>query len=136
MFGGRHLYMELQRHCRRGEDSDNQSLVELASAFRIPVVATGGVRFAAPDRRPLFDVLTCIHHHTDLMQAGRRLAPNAERYLKAPAEMAACFRDVPGAVARGELNVRIGLEYELAHAPQAHEDLAARRTTGKLILVP
>jgi NADPH2:quinone reductase len=40
------------------------------------------------------------------------------------------------AVARGELNVRIGVEYALAHAPQAHADLAARRTTGKLLLVP
>jgi NADPH2:quinone reductase len=44
--------------------------------------------------------------------------------------------DVLSAVASGELNVRIGLEYSLAHAPQAHEDLAARRTTGKLILIP
>jgi NADPH2:quinone reductase len=44
--------------------------------------------------------------------------------------------DVLTAVARGELNVRIGVEYSLAHAPQAHADLAARRTTGKLLLVP
>jgi NADPH:quinone reductase len=44
--------------------------------------------------------------------------------------------DVLSAVARGELNVRIGVEYSLAHAPQAHADLAARRTTGKLLLVP
>jgi error-prone DNA polymerase len=100
VFGSRHLYIELQRHHRRGEDSDNQALVELASAFHIPIVATGGVRFASPDCRPLFDVLTCIHHHTDLVQAGRRLAPNAERYLKAPAEMTALFHDVPGAVER------------------------------------
>ena len=46
--------------------------------------------------RPLFDVLTCIHHHTDLAQAGRRLAPNAERYLKSPDEMAALFADRAG----------------------------------------
>jgi NADPH2:quinone reductase len=44
--------------------------------------------------------------------------------------------DVLTAVAAGELNVRIGVEYSLAHAPQAHADLAARRTTGKLLLVP
>src|SRR5206468_3923818 len=50
--------------------------------------------------RPLFDVLTCIYHHTTLAAAGRRLAPNAERYLKAPADIATLFRDVPGAVAR------------------------------------
>src|SRR5262249_13399457 len=42
----------------------------------------------------------CIHHHTDLMRAGRRLVPNAERYLKPPAAMAALFADMPDAVAR------------------------------------
>jgi NADPH2:quinone reductase len=44
--------------------------------------------------------------------------------------------DVLDAVATGELSVRIGVEYSLAHAPQAHADLAARRTTGKLLLIP
>jgi len=98
-FGRDGVYVELQRHFRRDEQADNQALVELAGAFHVPVIATGGVRFAAPDRRPLFDVLTCIHHHTDLVRAGRRLAPNAERYLKAPADMAALFADMPRAVA-------------------------------------
>ena len=32
--------------------------------------------------------------------------------------------------------VRIGGEYPLADAPRAHEDLAGRRSTGKLLLVP
>ena len=44
--------------------------------------------------------------------------------------------DVLDAVAAGRLNVRIGVEYALAHAPRAHADLAARRTTGKLVLIP
>ena len=39
-------------------------------------------------------------------------------------------------IAKGELDVRIGAEYPLADAPRAHEDLAARRTTGKLLLIP
>jgi NADPH:quinone reductase len=38
-------------------------------------------------------------------------------------------------VERGELTVRIGATYPLAEARQAHEDLEARRTTGKLLLV-
>jgi error-prone DNA polymerase len=100
IFGRDRVYVEVQRHFRRDEHVDNQTLVDLADAFHVPVVATGGVRFAAPDNRPLFDVLTCIHHHTDLMRAGRRLAPNAERYLKPPAAMAALFADMPDAVAR------------------------------------
>jgi len=100
LFGRDRVYVELQRHFRRDEESDNQALVELAAAFRVPTMASGGVRFATPAERPLFDVLTCIHHHTTLADAGRRLAPNAERYLKAPAVMADLFRDVSGAVDR------------------------------------
>ena len=100
VFGRDHVYVELQRHFRRDEERDNQALVSLASAFRVPTIATNGVRFATPADRPLFDVLTCIHHHTDLVAAGQRLAPNAERYLKPAAEMAALFRDRPDAVAR------------------------------------
>jgi error-prone DNA polymerase len=108
IFGRDSVYVEVQRHGRRDEASDNAALMSLAAAFHIPVLATGGVRFAAPAARPLFDVLTCIHHHTDLAQAGRRLAPNAERYLKAPADMAALFHDCPAAIARsGELADRL-----------------------------
>jgi error-prone DNA polymerase len=100
IFGRSHVFVELQRHLRRDEEQDNEALAAMAEAFRVPTLATNGVRFAAPAARPLYDVLTCIHHHTTLMQAGRRLAPNAERYLKPPDEMAALFGDHAGAVAR------------------------------------
>src|SRR5262249_52097531 len=100
IFGRDRVYVELQRHLRRDEAADNAALATLAAPFRVPVVATNGARFAAPAARPLFDVLTCIHHKTTVAAAGRRLAPNAERYLKAPADMAALFRDMPDAVAR------------------------------------
>lgn len=40
------------------------------------------------------------------------------------------------AVAEGVLDVRIGGRYPLSDAARAHEDLQARRTTGKLLLLP
>ncbi len=43
---------------------------------------------------------------------------------------------VYSAVAAGTLDVRIGQRYPLAEARAAHEDLQARRTTGKLLLIP
>ena len=39
-------------------------------------------------------------------------------------------------VERGELHVRIGAVYPLQEAAQAHRDLEARKTTGKLLLIP
>jgi NADPH:quinone reductase len=41
-----------------------------------------------------------------------------------------------GWIAEGRLDVRIGGRYPLDAARQAHEDLEARRTTGKLVLIP
>jgi NADPH2:quinone reductase len=41
-----------------------------------------------------------------------------------------------GLVARGELEVSVGDVYPLSEAARAHEDLVARRTTGKLLLDP
>ncbi|HEX5988842.1 MAG TPA: zinc-binding dehydrogenase [Solirubrobacterales bacterium] len=44
--------------------------------------------------------------------------------------------DLLGALAKGELQVTIGEVYPLSEARRAHEDLIARRTTGKLLLDP
>ncbi|HET9184499.1 MAG TPA: zinc-binding dehydrogenase, partial [Solirubrobacterales bacterium] len=41
-----------------------------------------------------------------------------------------------GAAAAGELKATIGEVYPLSEARRAHEDLIARRTTGKLLLDP
>jgi NADPH2:quinone reductase len=41
-----------------------------------------------------------------------------------------------GAVASGELEVVIGNVYPMSEVAKAHEDIAARRTTGKLLLDP
>jgi NADPH2:quinone reductase len=39
-------------------------------------------------------------------------------------------------VESGKLDVRIGARYPLEQARQAHEDLEARKTTGKILLIP
>jgi NADPH2:quinone reductase len=44
--------------------------------------------------------------------------------------------EVFGWIIGGELDVRIGGTYPLAGAARAHEDLAGRKTTGKLLLLP
>ena len=98
LFGRGNVLVELQRHLRRDQEDDNETLVCLAEAFGVPVIATGGVRFATVEERPLFDVLTTIREHTTLAAAGRLLAANAERYLKPPAQMMRLFADRPEAV--------------------------------------
>ena len=114
VFGRRQVWVELQRHFRRDEQSSIQSLLDLASAFRVPVMAAGGVRFATPDSRPLYDVFTCLRHKTTLADAGRRLSVNAERYLKPPEAMMRLFADLPQALAGTEALAE-RLEFTLAN---------------------
>ena len=113
LFGRGNVHVEIQRHLLRDEESDNAALTDLARAFRVPIIATNDVRFAEPRDRPLFDVLTCVRHRTTLDEAGRRLARNAERYLKSPAVMAELFADRPDALA-GTAALAERLEYTMA----------------------
>ena len=113
LFGRDHVYVELQRHFLRDEEADNRALADIAGAFHVPLIATNGVRFADQRERPLFDVLSCIHYKTNLAQAGRKLARNAERYLKPPEEMTRLFRDWPAAVTSTEALAE-RLEYTMA----------------------
>jgi NADPH2:quinone reductase len=62
--------------------------------------------------------------------------PSLGHYTATRAELLQRAGDVLGWVAAGKLRVRIGGRYPLADAARAHEDLASRRTTGKLLLLP
>ncbi|HLX44068.1 MAG TPA: error-prone DNA polymerase, partial [Bryobacteraceae bacterium] len=113
IFGAKNVYAELQRHFHRDEEARNQAVIELARSMKLPLLATNGVRHAKPEERELFDALTAVHHKTTVMEAGRLLARNSERYLKSPKMMARLFADVPEAVAEtGELSKR--LDFTLA----------------------
>ena len=48
----------------------------------------------------LTDILTCVREKCTIAEAGLRLAVNAERHLKSPAEMARLFKNFPEAIAR------------------------------------
>jgi NADPH2:quinone reductase len=62
--------------------------------------------------------------------------PTLAHYVATPEELRWRSGELFDMVASGELDVRIGGTYPLADAARAQEDLAARRTTGKLLLMP
>ncbi len=97
VFPGR-LHVELARHGIRAEEHRNQALVRLADRLRVPVVATGGVRYAAARDKPLYDLMTAIRHHVTVDDAGARLARERQRRLRSPEEMHRLFADLPRAV--------------------------------------
>ena len=74
-----------------------------------------------------------------------KLAPLGSLYVQRPTlhtytRTAGMLRDrargVFDLIATGELKVRIGARYPLEAAQQAHIDLQARKTTGKILLLP
>ncbi|MEV0593842.1 quinone oxidoreductase family protein [Nonomuraea cavernae] len=62
--------------------------------------------------------------------------PTLVHYIAERDELLRRSSDVFGWIASGELKINVSHRYPLAEAARAHEDLAARRTTGKLLLVP
>jgi len=62
--------------------------------------------------------------------------PNVDHFVLDRAELLDRAKDVFGWVADGWLRVQVGGTYPLADAAQAQQDLAGRRTTGKLLLQP
>lgn len=62
--------------------------------------------------------------------------PTIVHHLRSVEERRRRSGELFAAVAEGTLNVRVGGRYPLAEAARAHEDLQARRTTGKLLLIP
>jgi NADPH:quinone reductase len=60
--------------------------------------------------------------------------PKLEDYIATRDQLLSRAEDVLGAVEAGKLKVRIQHVYPLAEAANAHRDLEARKTTGKLIL--
>lgn len=62
--------------------------------------------------------------------------PTLTHYVANRAELLDRAADVLGWVADGSLEVRVGREFPLAAAAEAHRELEGRRTTGKVLLIP
>jgi NADPH2:quinone reductase len=62
--------------------------------------------------------------------------PGLPNYIATRHELLWRAAEVFGWITDGRLHVRIGARYPLADARHAQEELAARRTTGKVLLLP
>ena len=112
IFGPNNVYIELQRHFHREEESRNRMAIDLARSFNLPLLATNGVNYAVPKARELVDAFTAIRNHKTLPTAGRLLARNSERHLKSPQEMQHLFADLPEAIANTQ-EISSRLEFTL-----------------------
>ncbi len=94
------LYLALAHHFCGDETERFAALHALSALCEIPLIATSEVLYHEADRKPLQDILTCIREKCTIMEAGLRLAPNAEAHLKSPDKMACLYKGYEEAFAR------------------------------------
>jgi len=98
-FGDR-AYMALTLRRRPNDALRLHHLSTMAARAGVATVVSNDVLFHVPSRRILQDVVTCIRHNCAIDDAGFRRERHADRYLKAPEEMARLFSRYPEALAR------------------------------------
>ncbi len=112
IFGPKNVYVELQRHFQREEESRNRAAIDIARSLNLPLLATNGVCYATPKAREVCDAFTAIRYHRTLSTAGRLLSRNSERFLKSAHEMQQLFADLPEAISN-TLELSSRLEFTL-----------------------
>ncbi|HYC39657.1 MAG TPA: error-prone DNA polymerase [Chitinophagaceae bacterium] len=95
---GSALYLAASRRYNGHDQKYLFRLAELSRSFEVPLVATNDVHYHHPGRRQLQDVLTCVREKCTIRDAGFRLYPNAERWLKPQQEMLRLFHHYPEAI--------------------------------------
>jgi error-prone DNA polymerase len=80
-------------------------IAQLSNRLQVPMVATNDVHYHHYLRRELQDVVTCVREKCTIHNAGFRLHPNAERYLKPIDEMLRLFRPYPEAIKQTQVIV-------------------------------
>jgi error-prone DNA polymerase len=109
-------------HLYRGDDRRRIAFLDrVAHAARTPLLATNDVRYHDPSRRELADVVTCIREKCRLSDAGFRLAANAERHLKPPAEMARLFKGYEHAL-RATLDIADACRFNMRDVAYEYPD--------------
>ena len=98
IFGRKNIYIELQRHIRRGDFRLNLRLQGLAVQRGLPIVATGNVHYLSPEDADLQSALVSIRHNLPVTKAGDRLRPNREYFMRSAQGMATLFFDLPQAL--------------------------------------
>jgi error-prone DNA polymerase len=100
---GEHAYLAASRMYGGDDTKQLHRIFQLAKQFHMPMVATNDVHYHNPERRQLQDIVTCVREKCTIQNAGFRLHPNAERYLKPNDEMLRLFRQYPDAVLQTQI---------------------------------
>ena len=97
-FGRDNVVVELTDHGDPLDSDRNDVLADLARDLGLPILATGNVHYARPERAPLASALAAVRAHASLDQHEPWLPASGGGYLRSGFEMAQRFARYPGAV--------------------------------------
>ncbi|MFZ4842688.1 error-prone DNA polymerase [Mycetocola saprophilus] len=98
-FGPENVLVELTDLGDPRDSTRNDALAVLARERGLPIVATTGAHYAAPNRRRLARALAAVRARTSVDAHASWLPAAGGAYLRSPAEMHARFARYPGAAA-------------------------------------
>lgn len=99
---GEELYLGATLY-QRGEDEKRlYRLNSLSKKLKVPLVALNDTLYHSSSRKRVQDLVTSVREKCTIYEAGYRLEPNGERYLKSIAELKWLFREYPQALHKTE----------------------------------
>ncbi len=108
------FYLEVQRTGRPQEEDYLEAALDLAAATGTPVVATNEACFLQREDFEAHETRVCIHEGAALNDPRRPRRHSDQQYLRAPAEMAELFADLPEALENSvEIARRCNLRLDL-----------------------
>jgi error-prone DNA polymerase len=118
LFGHDAVHVELIDHGDPLDSARNDALAALASARRLPVLATGNVHYASPDRRHLAAAVAAVRARRSLDELDGWLPATGGAHLRSGREMRERFARYPGAIEHG-LELAAELAFPLKRAKPA-----------------
>ncbi len=103
-------WIAVELHRSADDEQRLRDLQQLAKRSDLKLVASGDVHMHVKERRALQDTLTAIRHRCTLSEAGHRLFPNGERYLRSYEELCAVY---PTELLRESLTIADRCEFSL-----------------------
>ena len=84
-------WIAFERHLQPDDATHLANLQRLGDQFGLPLVASGDVHMHQRNRRILQDTVTAIRHRCTIADAGHRLFPSGERYLRSLAMLSELY---------------------------------------------
>ena len=118
LFGRDAVHVELIDHGDPLDTDRNDALAALASARGLPVLATGNVHYARPERRHLAAAVAAVRARSSLDELDGWLPATGGAHLRSGREMRERFARYPGAIEHG-LELAAELAFPLRRAKPA-----------------